>query len=39
MRRYDTLMNPEIEGLLDTTESKFGLVVLGARRAFTKNFF
>ena len=26
-------MNPEIEGLLDTTESKFGLVVLGARRA------
>ena len=33
MRRYDTLMNPEIEGLLDTTESKFGLVVLGARRA------
>ena len=33
MRRYDTLINPEIEGLLDTTESKFGLVVLGARRA------
>jgi len=33
MRRYDTLMNPDIEGLLDTTESKFGLVVLGARRA------
>ncbi|MBT69451.1 MAG: DNA-directed RNA polymerase subunit omega [Acidimicrobiaceae bacterium] len=27
------MMNPEIEGLLDTTESKFGLVVLGARRA------
>ena len=26
-------MNPEIEGLLDTPESKFGLVVLGARRA------
>ena len=33
MRRYDTLMNPEIEGLLDTTDSKFALVVLGARRA------
>ena len=28
-----TLMNPEIEGLLDTTDSKFALVVLGARRA------
>tara|TARA_Y100000590_G_scaffold70495_1_gene77079 strand:- start:10915 stop:11238 length:324 start_codon:yes stop_codon:yes gene_type:complete len=26
-------MNPEIEGLLDTTDSKFALVVLGARRA------
>jgi DNA-directed RNA polymerase subunit omega len=26
-------MNPAIEGLLDTTDSKFGLVVLGARRA------
>ena len=26
-------MNPEIEGLLDTTDSKLALVVLGARRA------
>ena len=33
MRRYETLINPEIEGLLDKTESKFRLVILGARRA------
>ncbi len=33
MRHYDTLVNPEIEGLLSKTQSKFGLVILGARRA------
>jgi DNA-directed RNA polymerase subunit omega len=27
------MMNPPIEGLLDRTESKFGLVTLAARRA------
>ena len=33
MRTYETLVNPEIEGLLDKTDSKFRLVILGARRA------
>ena len=33
MRQYETLVNPEIEGLLDKTDSKFRLVILGARRA------
>jgi DNA-directed RNA polymerase subunit omega len=33
VRHYETLVNPEIEGLLDKTDSKFGLVILGARRA------
>lgn len=33
MRNYETLVNPEIEGLLDKTDSKFRLVILGARRA------
>ena len=33
MRHYETLVNPEIESLLDKTDSKFGLVILGARRA------
>ena len=33
MRDYETLVNPEIEGLLDKTDSKFRLVILVARRA------
>ena len=33
MRHYETLVNPDIEGLLDKTDSKFRLVILGARRA------
>ena len=33
MRNYETLINPEIEGLLDKTDSKFRLVILAARRA------
>lgn len=33
MRRYDSLINPSIENLLDTTDSKFGLVILGSKRA------
>ena len=33
MRNYETLVNPEIEGLLDKTDSKFRLVILAARRA------
>ena len=33
MRDYETLVNPEIEGLLDKTDSKFRLVILAARRA------
>ena len=33
MRSYETLVNPEIEGLLDKTDSKFRLVILAARRA------
>ena len=33
MRNYDTLVNPEIEGLLAKTDSKFRLVILAARRA------
>ena len=33
MRNYETLVNPELEGLLDKTDSKFRLVILAARRA------
>ena len=33
MRNYETLVNPEIEGLLDKTDSKFRLVILASRRA------
>lgn len=33
MRDYETLVNPEIEGLLAKTDSKFRLVILAARRA------
>ena len=32
-RSHDTMMNPPIEDLLDTVDSKFSLVTLGARRA------
>ena len=33
MRNYETLVNPEIEGLLGKTDSKFRLVILAACRA------
>src|SRR4029078_8546601 len=32
-RAHDTRMNPAIENLLDTVDSKFSLVTLAARRA------
>jgi DNA-directed RNA polymerase subunit omega len=32
-RAYDTMMNPPIEDLLGTVDSKFSLVTLAARRA------
>jgi DNA-directed RNA polymerase subunit omega len=32
-RAHDTMMNPAIEELLDTVDSKFSLVTLAARRA------
>ena len=32
-RAHDTMMNPPIEDLLDTVDSKFSLVTLAARRA------
>jgi DNA-directed RNA polymerase subunit omega len=32
-RTHDTMMNPAIEDLLDTVDSKFSLVTLAARRA------
>jgi DNA-directed RNA polymerase subunit omega len=32
-RAYDTMMNPPIEELLGTVDSKFSLVTLAARRA------
>ena len=32
-RSFDTMMNPQIEELLDRVDSKFSLVTLGARRA------
>lgn len=31
--RHDTMMNPPIETLLDSADSKFRLVTLGAKRA------
>src|SRR5947207_6947970 len=31
--RHDTMMNPPIEGLLESADSKFTLVTLGAKRA------
>ena len=31
--RYDTMMEPRVEELLDRTHSKFSLVALAARRA------
>ncbi|SVB38807.1 uncharacterized protein METZ01_LOCUS191661, partial [marine metagenome] len=33
VRNYETLVNPEIEGLLGKTDSKFRLVILASRRA------
>src|SRR5947207_10780328 len=30
--RHDTMMNPPIEGLLESADSKFRLVTLGAKR-------
>ena len=33
MRNYEALVNPEIEGLLAKTDSKFRLVIRAARRA------
>ena len=33
MRNYETLVNPETEGLLEKTDSKLRLVILPARRA------
>jgi DNA-directed RNA polymerase subunit omega len=32
-RAHDTMMNPSIEDLLDTVDSKFSLVTLAAKRA------
>ena len=32
-RSYDTMINPQIEDLLDCVDSKFSLVTLAARRA------
>jgi DNA-directed RNA polymerase subunit omega len=32
-RTHDTMMTPPIEDLLETVDSKFSLVTLGARRA------
>lgn len=32
-RSYDTMINPQIEELLDCVDSKFSLVTLAARRA------
>ena len=32
-RRHDTMMNPQIEDLLERTDSKFRLVTLGSTRA------
>ena len=32
-RSFDTMINPQIEELLDTVDSKFSLVTLAARRA------
>lgn len=32
-RAHDSMINPPIEGLLDTVDSKFSLVTLAARRA------
>ena len=32
-RSFDTMMNPQIEELLDRVDSKFSLVTLAARRA------
>ncbi len=30
---YDTMMSPQVEGLMDKTDSKFGLCTLAATRA------
>ncbi len=32
VRNYETLVNPEIEGLLDKTDSKFRLVILAVQQ-------
>ena len=32
-RSFDTMINPQIEELLDRVDSKFSLVTLAARRA------
>lgn len=31
--KYDTMMTPEVEGLMDKTDSKFGLCTLASTRA------
>lgn len=36
---HDTMINPPIEGLLDTVDSKFTLVTLAARRARNINSY
>lgn len=36
---HDTMINPPIEGLLDTVDSKFSLVTLAARRARNINSY
>ncbi|MGZ4805836.1 MAG: DNA-directed RNA polymerase subunit omega [Ilumatobacteraceae bacterium] len=38
-RAHDTMMNPPIEELLDTVDSKFSLVTLAARRALQINSY
>jgi DNA-directed RNA polymerase subunit omega len=38
-RSHDTMMTPPIEGLLERSDSKFGLVTLAARRARNINSY
>ena len=33
MQRYDSMVNPQIEGLLDSADSKFRLVTVSAKRS------
>ena len=39
VRSHDTMMTPPIEGLLERSDSKFGLVTLAARRARNINSY